>query len=381
MKISERFLNTKAAVFALVAGVFGAVAAMSTPVISSDTHFYMSLARAIVEGKSDVFLTSRSATWTVLTFPALLALAQRIAPTHWAAVMVALNVVVGALTAVLLLWVVTFVTRSQLALGVALLFYVSAYDILAWLKFVLTDMVYSCIALAAFGVALQGIMREKSTMRRRILLGVLLLASFITRPAGAILVPLVLLTEWMAVKRRAPWLLLMVLALVVFFIRAYVYDDMRRWPFDFMKPKLEEYALRESTGEVVWGRQESFRPPPSSVLDRLTIQTDRFVRFFQITTSGFSRAHNLINLGYYVPLYLLALLGVIGGFRSSDWRVCVAVQATVIWILGSAWFHAITILDFDWRYRLPVMPQLILLAAAGVDAIVRRFAPQPWPER
>jgi hypothetical protein len=39
-----------------------------------------------------------------------------------------------------------------------------------------------------------------------------------------------------------------------------------------------------------------------------------------------------------------------------------------------------TVLDYDWRYRMPLMPQLILLSACGADALLRRqTAAQPEP--
>jgi hypothetical protein len=33
----------------------------------------------------------------------------------------------------------------------------------------------------------------------------------------------------------------------------------------------------------------------------------------------------------------------------------------------------LTILDYDWRFRLPLLPQMIFLAACGVDALAVRL--------
>lgn len=380
----RRLLFSNLSVFLLTAILFGAVAATMTPTLSHDSRFYLRLSDAIMGGDAGTaFGTTEQASWTVIVVPLLISAARLIAPERWPAVMVILNVLCGALTAMLLVWLVRTVTRSLVAAGVALLFYVAAYDVVAWLKFVLTDMLYSALALATFAVLIRGIVRDEPAARRRVQLAILLALCFITRPAGVILIPLVIFIELAASypRRVAPWAFVIGAAAVVLLVRAYFFDDMSRWPFDFMRPKLEEYAAREDTGEVVWNRNETFHAAPQSIVDHVLIEADRFVRFFQFTTPGFSRAHNLVNLAYYVPLYLLGILGALFGWRSGDARLRMVVQATLLWLAAVAWFHAITILDYDWRYRLPVMPQLILLAAIGASALFARMRRQPWPER
>jgi hypothetical protein len=380
----RRLLFRDTTVFFLAAVLFGAVASTMTPTLSLDSRFYLRLSDAILAGHAgDAFGTSEQASWTVIVVPLLISGARLVAPERWPVVMVLLNVLCGAGVAMLLVRMVRMITRSVPAAAVALLFYVAAYDVVAWLKFVLTDMVYSLLALATFAVAIRGIVEGGPATPRRLRLTILLVLCFITRPAGVVLIPLVIFVELMAAhpKRVAPWVFVIAAAAAVMLARAYFFDDMSRWPSDFMRPKLEEYAAREDTGEVVWDRKDSFRAPPHSIADHVVIQADRFVRFFQFTSPGFSRIHTLINIAYYVPLYLVGAVGAVLGWRAGDPRLRMVVQTTLLWLAAVAWFHAITILDFDWRYRLPVMPHLILLAAIGVDALLAYRRRQPWPAR
>jgi hypothetical protein len=376
--------STAIALFLVAATILGAVASRGTPSISPDSRFYLRLADAVRDGHLEQFMTTEQASWTVITFPLMLAAARTVAGEHWAWVMVAVNVLAAAATALLLVILVRLVTRSSIAAGFAFVFYIASYEIVSWLTFIITDMTYSALMLATFLVAVWGLMKpEDRSLRRRVLLALLLFACFITRPAGAILIPLVLFTELLRSRRVGVMVAVVVAAaVVVLFIRAWFFTDMQRWPFAFMKPKLVEYAEREKTGEVVWDRKETFRPPPTTLGDHLAIEASRFVRFFQFTTAGFSRAHNAINVVYFLPLYLLAGFGVLQGLRDEDRRRRNVVAAALVWITGTAWFHAITILDFDWRYRVPLLPLFLLLAACGVDAIVRRRSvAQPWPAR
>ena len=379
----RRLLFSNLFVFLVTAIYFGAVAATMTPTLSRDSRFYLRLSDAIIAGNAGTaFGTTEHASWTVIILPLLISGARFIAPEQWPLLMVILNVLCGALTAALLVCLVRMVTRSLAAATVALLFYVVAYDVVAWLKFVLTDMLYSVLALATFAILIRGIVREEPAVPRRVYLAILLALCFITRPAGVILIPLVIVIELSDSypKRVAPWAFAISAAVVVLLVRAYFYDDISRWPFDFMRPKLEEYAAREAMGEVVWNRIDTFRATPQSMGDHVMIEADRFVRFFQFTAPDFSRAHNVVNIAYYVPLYLLGMLGTVSDGEAAT-RLRLVVQATLFWLAAVAWLHAITILDYDWRYRLPVMPQLILLASIGASALFARLRSQPWPER
>ncbi|HUP60160.1 MAG TPA: phospholipid carrier-dependent glycosyltransferase [Thermoanaerobaculia bacterium] len=394
----QRVVSNKLLVFLLALLVYGASTAGRLEE-SPDASFYLEISDAIRDGRLEVFLTKKGAGWSVVGFPMFVALAQAVTPDHWRGIILTFNVVCAAITAVLLVMTVRLVTSSVLAAAAALLFYLTAYDVLVWVKFVLTDPLYGVWTLATFYLLLRGVMDEPPMKRRRLWLVLALVAGFITRPAGIVLPPLVILTEWLIVPRagdapapkRAVVLLIFTAVVAGFVVRAALFQDIRRWPLERMRPILTEYAAREKTGEVVWDRRETFHRPPVTIGDHLLIQADRFVRFFQVTSSGFSRTHNLISLAYYTPLFLFGIVGALSGLRGRDSRRRAVVLAVLLWIFGTALMHAVTILDFDWRYRLPVVPQLILLAACGVGALgggwSRARVPavddtdQPWPAR
>jgi UDP-N-acetylmuramyl pentapeptide phosphotransferase/UDP-N-acetylglucosamine-1-phosphate transferase len=212
-----------------------------------------------------------------------------------------------------------------------------------------------------------------------------LVATF-TRAVGVLLVPLTVVTEAVFVRddtsenRRRVWTVFAIGFVAAMLVHAYFFHDMRRWPTDFMRPKLEEYAAREQAGEVVWDRAETAHARPESMLGHVAIEADRFVRFFQVTVAGFSRAHNAYAILYYIPLYGLALIGILDALLGVDERRRAVVHVTLLWILSMAALCAVTILDFDWRYRMPLLPQLIVLAACGAEAVGRRVTvlrPQP----
>lgn len=348
---------------------------------SPDMKFYVTLADAVSKGHFDVFTTSKQANFTIIIFPSILAVVRMISPAHWQSIMLAINVVCAAITAMLVVKLVRMVTGSDAAATIALLFYLVCFDVLVWVRFLETDSIYTAIATAAFLLVVRGVLYPDGPQgRRRANVALATILAAVTRPVGVVVVPLVILVEWLfgqraeKTGRRVVWMLVGFGIVATFFLHAYLYQDPRRWPSDWMRPKLQEYAAREQGGEVVWGRHETFHQPPSTMSDYLSIEADRFVRFFQITSSGFSRTHNLMAIAYYGPLFLLTLIGIADGLRSADGRRSAVVQVALLWIVTEAALCAVTNLDFDWRYRLPLMPQIILLGACGADALMRRFA-------
>jgi uncharacterized membrane protein len=167
------------------------------------------------------------------------------------------------------------------------------------------------------------------------------LVAAITRPVGFFVIPLVIAAEWFYAgqekrRSRALWVAFASIVAGAFLLHAYFFQDMRRWPSDFLRPKLQYYAAREKGGEVVWDRPETFRPPPVTMTDHVVLEADRFVRFFQVTTPGNSSRHNLVAIVYYLPLYLLALVAVVTAPRSGDRRRKAVVEVTLLWILALA---------------------------------------------
>jgi hypothetical protein len=368
-------------VFLLVAATFG-ISTRGRLQPSSDMKFYVSLADAVSKGHFvEVFTTSKQANFTIILFPSLLAIVRMISPAHWQSIMLAINVLCAAVTAVLLVKLVRMVTGSDAVATIALLFYLVCFDIAVWVRFLETDNVYTTLATVAFLLVVRGVLHPDGPQggrRAKVALATILAA--VTRPVGVVVVPLVILAEWFFVQRaektgrRVLWVLVGFAIVATFFLHAYLYQDLRRWPSDWMRPKLQEYVARERGGEVVFDRHETFRQPPSTMSDYLSIEADRLARFFQITSSAFSRRHNLISIVYYGPLFLLALIGIADALWSADRRRSAVVQVALLWIVAAAALSAVTILDFDWRYRLPLMPQIVLLGACGADALLRRFA-------
>lgn len=368
-------MRSNRAVFGIALGLI-ALATRLRPLAPVDTGLYSELADQLLSGTPSALFAQTAMHWSKITFLAVLAAARAFSPDHWMYIVLAANILCAALGAVLLRGIIWRATRSEVAVAFALLSYLVCYDILYWVRCMLTDTFYMTAALAVFAVLVRDLYDEQR-VRRIGLLILAVLGAMLSRPPGVLLAPLAFFVEWVLVPRpgarkyaRLAIALLVSVAVLTPFARAVVVKDPQRWPFPFLGPRLEKLAAREKKGIVINDRPEAARPIPRTVSDHLVMEADRFARFFQFTAASFSRAHNLVNIAWYGSIYLLAIFGVIRAFTDGNERRRAFVLASLLWIFAVAWLHALTELDFDWRYRMPVLPQFIGLAACGVERLL-----------
>jgi hypothetical protein len=101
---------------------------------------------------------------------------------------------------------------------------------------------------------------------------------------------------------------------------------------------------------------------------RFAVLTMKKVLWFWLPAyPEWSLAHKLFSGGYFLALYALAVVGLVRMRRFVfAWLLVASVVALVIPV-------ALTIVDYDGRYRLPVELCLLPLAAAGADLLARRI--------
>lgn len=359
LKLTDRWF-----VFAVTVAVHAA-ATGGRLATSPDSRLYIRLADSFFAGGAVSPLGIQK-----IVYLALLAAARALSPGHWMGLMIAVNLVSSGAVAVMLVDLVRRASRSAAAPVVALIFYLACYEIVQWLRFVLTDPLFSALAFIPFYLLGRRILIEGEPLRPLLLTISILLAAF-TRPPGFLLIPLVLFGEVALVRRRVrvktAVAILAIAAAAVLVVRSAVFDDPARWPFAFGKKKIVQFSAAEKKGAVVDDRRETYAAPVHSALGHAGIVAKRFGRFFQFTTSGYSRAHNLMNAVYFTPLYLLGAMAVWDAFRGGSGKRRALVTALLVWLGAFAFFWALSLLDFDWRYRAPLMPHFIALAACGAE--------------
>lgn len=311
-------------------------------------------------------------------FATLLSLLRLAFGAGWAAALVALNLAAHVALGLLVVRMAARATGSGAAAWAALLLYLGCFDLLMWVPFVLSDATFVLLAFSIFALAAARILGEARGWAAVLAPAA---AGVFYRPTGMVLLPDLAWAIYLSKTRgggprRGP-----VLAALAFIVAAgalafaWFVQEPSRWPFDAFSTAFRNVAADYALGEVVSGRPETRHSPPAALGDFLLISADRFVHFFAIGAAGYSLAHWLAGLAFFLPCYGLALWLAAAlwrgrtAFGPPERKVLLAAFGAV---LSYALFHALVQVDFDWRYRVPVLPHLILLAAGGLADLLRR---------
>lgn len=312
-----------------------------------------------------------------MLFTALVALAKIVAGAKWAAVIVAANLCFDALTAAILVWLVRLATRSNAGAVLAIVAWLLCFDVVTWVRMPLTDVPFLLVSFAAFNAVVAPYLAGRNPTRKTIIAAVILtVISVLLRPVGFLWIILVVTASLVLsgrLRRRSLIASALLVAATVFVAHTFVVRNPESWTIDTVARSVRWDAKSYRLGEVIKGRPETFHPPPSTAVDYAAIAADRFVHFFAPIAATFSRGHKIASVAFYAPLYLLAIAAVIAASRREGTAADVVILSAVV-VLTVAFWHSLVVIDYDWRYRLPVLPHLIFLAACAVPLLLRNRA-------
>jgi len=248
----------------------------------------------------------------------------------------------------------------------------------------MTDATFLLPSFAVFYFATRAAAAESRATAKWITAVVLFVITVFCRPTGCLvgvaLICCVLFSPKVTRRRSVSFwrtmTVVVLLAATTFVSVAWIVSQPSRWRSTFMAPAVRVLSTRAAAGEVVEGH--TYQRSPQGVAEYFALYVEKFARFFQVATGGFSRIHNAYELLFFVPLYACAIAAVAWmamqrGIRGPE----IAVLVALIEILTFAAFHAMTIVDYIWRYRLPVLPHLIFLAAFGAAQMQERLRRSP----
>jgi hypothetical protein len=110
--------------------------------------------------------------------------------------------------------------------------------------------------------------------------------------------------------------------------------------------------------------------PAVSLFGFIRITLQKLLFFMTPWLPHYSPSHTLVNLLFFVTAYSLAMASV------SNLRRLAPPQQRAAWVLALyvlllPVFHSMLLIDSDHRYRLPLLPAVIMLAALGLESVRR----------
>jgi hypothetical protein len=321
-----------------------------------------------------------------LLFMLLLHLSDLIAGENWAYALVGINALIATSTALLLIRIGE-VSGLSVA-GIATIFGFSAFTWEAnqWISMSQSEAVFCFVSLITFMV-IHRAMTAPSTASAASWWSMALLLAIacqFTRPTSLPVLALLgfVFCFWLVTRNHSEnksrrislnfifTLIALICAGIV--VHAYIIFDPAIWETPRLRELAEFFHTYHAKGWVVWVRPETYVPPPETIPEYAEISFRRMVYFFWFLADDFSVGHKILNIVAFVPMYFLVIAGLYFGYRSKSGLphdLIIWLNIALIYILFVDAYHAVTILDFDWRYRAATYPVMWLVAGIGAHCL------------
>jgi hypothetical protein len=314
------------------------------PIWANDTATYARWADHLIAHHFNVVAFLRQETFTAplvlyIIWITLVALAKIAAPVLWPMVLVGINAVSCAATA----YAVDSVSKDRIGAIIAAVALACAPDLLLFAPYAISDILFTALS----AVAVASLVRAQPGVAWP-----LTMIATVTRPAAAPLVA----TAAIRMRPFRPLPMTIVAAIGgMLIVHAYVISapstPLPAWLHPWMTVVREGYA----EGRVMVSRPAAWSATTMPAILGLTLL--KWLAFFSPWVPGYSAIHTLLNVSFFVPLYLGCAYALVKAHDRS------AVATLVLYIMLVSGFHAMQELDYDHRYRLPIIPALIMLAA------------------
>ena len=380
------------ALVVVVALVYAVISLRRGAVLSADSARYSQWADLLIAAHFNYVSWSSAANGGVVPplayagWVTIVALSKLILGPAWATGILILNLVLAIAVVAMVLRLVERVTSSRLIVAGAGVAFLVAFELWLWIPYALSDVSFMFLACTVLYLLCTD---GKKGWLRRLLPVALALLALVYRPAGLPLLMLVVVATLFrprlqslgvdaraAIARWSALSLCLLIALAVV-LEAALMTNPGSWPFPIMSSWIQELSKEYGQGVVIYGRPDTYHTSSSGLLAFVWLNIDRLRWFFAFSAQGFSRGHVLANAAFFIPVYLgwlaalVSLMRQRGGLTwSAWWTVAVGTLFVVLfWV-----FHSLQYIDYDWRYRLPCVPVLIMLGAIGWQQVIREVS-------
>jgi hypothetical protein len=275
-------------------------------------------------------------------------------------------------------------SMSSAGLLLAALLFCVAAELLIFVPYVLSDLLFWAVSTGVLACGVVTVTTTDDDRRRplptlAVAGSLLVVAAVMLRPTA---VPLVLFWALVLVTSAARSLidrhagtllgLVAVAAIAAIALHSYVLAHPEAWPFGPLPQILVMVADEARQGMFVHNANPPMLVTPATDavgFARITLQKLAF--FITPWLPHYSAVHTMMNVLFFVSTYGLSMSAV-NNLQRLDVRQRRAAVLLTSFIVLLAVFHSLLLIDSDHRYRLPMLPALVMLATIGLESVRRQ---------
>ena len=248
---------------------------------------------------------------------------------------------------------------------------VMSVDLLIWPRYVLSDMIFTFLVILATYVVIKGIIKNKI---HYLILFFIMLLILLTRPSS---IPIIfgifsyLVISRFQIYKRPKIILLITLVLfiitpiiftILYYLIEYTFSDSKQLVFLIEMVKI---------GMIIHDRPDTWVPSPNTFIDVTNIYFLRLINFFNPYAISFSKIHIILNsFQTFFIFFSLLIWSFIGGNEKSKDK---AILFILLLSFSVSAFHSFTLIDYDWRYRFPIILPLLMIFSMTMEIVLKRI--------
>jgi hypothetical protein len=323
----------------------------------------------------DFFLIDKSGVRPHLLFASvpvlLIALCKVIFVNEWQFAFLILNLSLVFFSLIIFAKCLLLIKVRSVLISLTLPIIVVSVDILVWPKFILSDMIYAFLVLIATYLIIKGIAKNKINYFYLFLIMLLLLS---TRPSSFpvifAIVLFIIISKYQIIFK--PKMILLSLA-AVFISTPFIYSLIYYFiEYNFNgNAKIDYITNAVKDGMIINDRPETWVSKPDNFIDIILIYFLRLINFFNPYASTFSITHIFLNVLQISLIVLsISIWTVYGNYIKIFNKIFLFIM---LLSLSVAAFHSFILIDYDWRYRFPIILPLILLIPISLEIILKKL--------
>jgi len=244
-------------------------------------------------------------------------------------------------------------------------------DLLIWPRFILSDMIYSFLVLLSMYFIIKLILKNRISYFEIILITFFLLAS---RPSSvpvifAIFFFIIILKFQIFSRQLHKLIFVLILFISIPFILSLTYLFIESNFNNIAKVDFITSMVKD--GMIIHDRPYTWVNVPNNFIDIVYIYFLRLVNFFNPYAATFSVLHLFLNV-FQILIILSSLLIwlLIGDYTKSQNKLFFFV---ILLSFSVAAFHSFILIDYDWRYRFPIILPLLMLFPISLETILKKI--------
>lgn len=301
----------------------------------------------------------------------LIAICKLIFVNEWQFAFLLLNLVFVLFSIIIFINILLLIKVRPLLISLTLPLIAISVDMLIWPRFILSDVIYTFVVILSVYFIVDIIVKNKINLIKLFLIIFLLLSS---RPSSIPVIFSILLFIFISsfktfIIKKHIKLFLLSICISTPFVLGFAYLLLE---YNFNEnPKVEYLINMVNSGMIIHDRPNTWVDTPNSFIDIVNIYYLRILNFFNPYASTFSVLHIILN-SIQIVLVLLSII---------LWLVSVNYDTNkdkVFWFilllsLSVSAFHSFTLIDYDWRYRFPLILPLIILIPISLEIILNKL--------